>query len=669
MMTEPVHASRKAFLPPAFASIRSLADAAFNAVFDSSAEALLVIDSEGAIHRNNARARELLGLKDAFGPRRKNFLGLLPVTVAERLKSLWGHTVPPKLHGLEIMLSSGLRVRLSHRGVLPHSHYILLCVEGAAHVSRAEAKSRRLEAELRSVLESLQVGVIISDHTGRIRFHNARFEHLFDLSAAAIEDAAHLDALQKSIAARFRDSAALADPWKAYQSGLEKSGRDELQLLRPAKRIFERSFRPVLANNDSSIGWCELYADVTEERQIQAKMLRTEKMAALGRLVSGIAHELNNPLTTIMGYGQLLLGRGLASSEMEEVKNVYQEAERACRIVKNLLYFARENKPERHAVNVNEIIERTLALRGYELKVEDISVVCDLAAEMPQTMADPYQLQQVILNLVMNAEQALLEDRGHGTIAISTRHQASRGRHRREKILVEISDDGPGVPPEIASRIFDPFFTTKSVGVGTGLGLSIVYGIVHEHDGDIAFENLPGGGVKFTVELPVVSVSRAVGLQPVAKPTSDESAAVPARRILVVEDEPTVAKLIVDVLREEGHHVDAVLESPEALTRLSREQYDLVISDLRMPRLDGPAFYDALVRSGSPMCERIIFITGDTLAPRTLKFLESKNLPYLAKPFLVEELKLAVHNLLASPGPDENEIHAKVNAGSRTAGS
>jgi PAS domain-containing protein len=236
VMTEPVYANRKSFSPPAFASIRSLADAAFNAVFDSSAEALLVIDSSGAIHRINKRGRELLRLKDSFAPRRKNFLGLLPITVAERLKSLWSHTAPPKLHGLDILLSNGQRVRLSHRGVLPHSHYILLCVEEAAHLNRAEAKSRHLEAELRSTLESLQVGVIISDHTGRLRFHNARFEHLFGLSSAAIHEAAYVDALHKSIASRFREPNVLSEPWRAFQDGVEKSGRDELQLLRPAKR-------------------------------------------------------------------------------------------------------------------------------------------------------------------------------------------------------------------------------------------------------------------------------------------------------------------------------------------------------------------------------------------------------------------------------------------------
>ena len=229
-------------------------------------------------------------------------------------------------------------------------------------------------------------------------------------------------------------------------------------------------------------------------------------MAALGHLVSGIAHELNNPLTAIMGYAQLLLGHGLGPLQFSEAEKVYQEAERARRIVKNLLYFARENKPERTRVDLNEIVERTLALRSYELRVENIVVETDLDPGIPATMADPYQLQQVVLNLVVNAEQALLEGRGRGHVRIRTSHSSLPDGAR---ILLEIADDGPGIPQADAPRIFDPFFTTKAPGAGTGLGLSIVYGIVHQHGGEVTFENQPGVGVNFMVDLPVVAVPSA----------------------------------------------------------------------------------------------------------------------------------------------------------------
>src|SRR5271154_7491772 len=203
------------------------------------------------------------------------------------------------------------------------------------------------------------------------------------------------------------------------------------------------------------------------------------------------------------GLRAVVVGAGAKAGAVFGSDEVFQQAERARRIVKNLLYFARENEPERTRVDRNEIAERTLALRSYELRVENILVECELARDLPETMADPYQLQQVVLNLLMNAEQALLQGRGQGKVKIKTR--VADG-HR---IAMEISDDGPGVPRGIASRIFDPFFTTKPPGVGTGLGLSIVYGIVKQHGGEVTFDNQPGAGAKFTVELPVVPVPEA----------------------------------------------------------------------------------------------------------------------------------------------------------------
>ena len=322
-----------------------------------------------------------------------------------------------------------------------------------------------------------------------------------------VEKAAGMDALEELLAERFRNPADFGAPWRAYASGSGEPRHDELELTRPAGRVFERYSRPVLDAEGHPLGWLELYRDVTGERQIQSKMLQTEKMAALGQLVSGIAHELNNPLTAIMGYAQLMLGHGLNLDQFSEAKKVYQEAERARRIVKNLLYFARETAPERTQVDVNEIVERTLALRSYEPKTENIVVTCELAPGLPQTVADPYQLQQVVLNLLINAEQALLEARGQGHVLIRTTHMIEGvGHHAVDRIVLEVSDDGPGVSPEIASRIFDPFFTTKQPGLGTGLGLSIVYGIVHQHHGEVTFENQATGGAHFVVELPVVAV-------------------------------------------------------------------------------------------------------------------------------------------------------------------
>ncbi len=615
----------------------ALQDFTVYAVFDSSDEALALVDGDGVIQRANRRACELMAAKS-------------DEVVGSRLVSYFAHPAGSEFENLYDLarssqtvaridgeLKTGFPVRVNFRAQLGAGQLLLLCLEEGSLVQRADGKWRQLEAELLSVLDSVQAGVVLVDLAGRLRFSNARFSQYFGLERDQLHATTSFADLENLISQRFRSPEGFAAPWRSFANGEDRPGHDELEMLRPARRVLERFARPVLDRDGQRLGWLELYYDVTGERQIQAKLLQTEKMAAVGQLVSGIAHELNNPLTSIMGYGQLLLAHGLDPIQFSEASKVFHEAERARRIVKNLLYFARENEPERTRVNLNEIVERTLALRSYELKVEDILIECTLATDLPETMADPYQMQQVILNLLVNAEQSLLHGRGKGKVQIRTRCVEGN------RLAVEVSDDGPGIPREIVSRIFDPFFTTKPAGLGTGLGLSIVYGIVKQHDGEVTAENQPTGGARFTIELPVVEV-------PVTTEETIERelkvAAAPRSKVLVVEDEPTVAQLIVDVLREEGHQVEAVLDSQEGLTRLSRSRYDLIICDLRMPRLDGPAFYEALVRSGSAARDRIIFITGDTLAPRTMKFLQDVKVTYLAKPFLVEELKLAVNRRL-----------------------
>jgi signal transduction histidine kinase/CheY-like chemotaxis protein len=620
---------------------------AFDAVFDSSGEALLIVDPSGVIQRANARARELLHLREASA--RRDLNEFLPPSCAEQL--LNSFKAPGGRPKIDAALSTGFPVRITLRAVLPGAEdRLLLCLEEGLGVQRAEAKWRHADAELRSVLESVQSAVILYDAVGCLRASSLRFGEMFGLEARELARIGRFEELEEIVARRFRDTQAFSRPFRSFLLGEAEPVHDDLELARPQRRILERFSRPVLDADGRAVGWLELFTDVTGTRQIQSKMLQTEKMAALGQFVSGIAHELNNPLTAIMGYAQLLLGRGLSPVQLVEATKVRREAERARQIVKNLLYFARENEPERSRVHLNEIVERALALRSYELKVENILVECTLAPDLPETIADPHQLQQVVLNLVVNAEQALLESRGQGRILVRTTHVLDEAAFSaRAHILLEVSDDGPGIPLDLMSRIFDPFFTTKPPGVGTGLGLSIVYGIVHQHGGEVSVENLPEGGTKFVVEIPVSEVTASVQPSLPANYARGRAAA-PTGHILVVEDEPTVAQLVADVLREEGHSVETTLDSQDGLTRLARGRYDLVICDLRMPRLDGPSFFDSLVRTGSPMRYRILFVTGDTLAPRTLEFLEGNHLPYLIKPFLVEELKLAVHRLLGLRG-------------------
>jgi len=231
---------------------------------------------------------------------------------------------------------------------------------GGRLVQRADGRWRQATAELKSVLDSVETGVILLDPSGRVRFSNDRFAQLFGLQSRKLANLEGFPELEALVAERFRRPESFAAPWKSFVAHAGVPAHDELEVTRPTRRVLERFSRPVQDGEGRAVGWLELYRDVTGDRQIQSKLLQTEKMAALGQLVSGIAHELNNPLTTIMGYAQLLLGHGLLPPQYSEASKVFQEAERARRVVKNPLYVARENKPERTRVNLNEIVERSL---------------------------------------------------------------------------------------------------------------------------------------------------------------------------------------------------------------------------------------------------------------------------------------------------------------------
>jgi len=248
----------------------------------------------------------------------------------------------------------------------------------------------------------------------------------------------------------------------------------------------------------------ELESLETKQRRAEEQLLITDRLASIGELASGIAHELNNPLTGVIGFSQLLLSRELPDEIREDIKVVYSEAKRAADVMKNLLIFARKHSPLRQLVNINSVIEKVLTLRAYEHKVENIQVVVHLAPDLPLIMADYFQLQQVFLNIIINAEHFMLEAHQRGTLTITTRCIGNTVR-------ASFTDDGPGIAKEDLVHLFDPFFTTKEVGEGTGLGLSICHGIVTEHGGLIYAESEPGKGANFVVELPILAGTRGQG--------------------------------------------------------------------------------------------------------------------------------------------------------------
>lgn len=396
---------------------------------------------------------------------------------------------------------------------------------------------------------------------------------------------------------------------------------------------------------DASRAFEEVEGQRTQTQLVQERLLQSEKMSSIGQLVSGVAHELNNPLTGIMGFAQLLLLKDLDETTRQQIETIYGEAERASKIVSNLLTFARRREARKEPANLNALIERVLELRNYDLRVRNIDVVADLDPNLPDTMVDTNQLLQVFLNLIINAEQAMRASSGEdgtGTLRITTK------RGTGNSIVASFSDTGPGMDESTLRRIFDPFFTTKDAGEGTGLGLTISYGIIEQHGGRIWAESRVGKGTTFSVELPVVASGHAAASSPAPGGAASSGPAVQRRHILVVDDEEAIQKLLTGVLQMDGHAVATASNGREALDRVGEETFDLIITDIKMPVMGGHDLYRHLEEAGNPLARRVIFITGDTVAPETRKFLEGVRNTVLSKPFRLRDVRESVASALAS---------------------
>jgi two-component system NtrC family sensor kinase len=377
-----------------------------------------------------------------------------------------------------------------------------------------------------------------------------------------------------------------------------------------------------------------------ETRDLYHQLLQAEKMAALGQTISGVAHELNNPLATILSWAERLSQKPTIDVSVRRgLDTILSESERAARIVRNLLTFARKRQTTRAMVDVNQVVRETLALRAYEQRVTNISVIDALAAGLPQVFADGHQVQQVLLNLIINAEQAMLSAHGRGVVVVRTWHDAEQ-----EAVILEINDDGPGIPEDLQPKIFDPFFTTKEVGQGTGLGLTVAYAIVQEHGGRIRIESRPGSGASFYVELPVTGAK--LQPRPITQFRKREVEAIAGASILVVEDEAALAAAVSDALRDAGYVVDRAADGEEALGRVQETSFDAVICDLKMPRVDGKAFYAMLSRAAPALSKKVIFVTGDVAGTDAESFLRESGCRWLGKPFRLADLLGVVREVL-----------------------
>jgi PAS domain S-box-containing protein len=493
---------------------------------------------------------------------------------------------------------------------------------------QGEVRIRESEEKWRTLFESSKDVIYLSTFKGRFIDINKAGEELFG---------------------RTRQELLTLDLDDIYKD----PGNREVLIERIVRDGFVRDFEVVLKKKDGTTVDCLITAtarkdedgntngiqgiirDITEQKRVGERILQMEKLSSLGGILSGVAHELNNPLTAIIGNAQLLTRKNIPGEYRDKLEIIQRESVRCTKIVSGLLAFAREHKPERRLININDIIMESHKLREYELRVDNVAMELVLSEDLPETAADPYQLQQVFINLINNAHDAVVK-KGGGALTISS-------RHKNGKIHVEFADNGIGIPDENRKRIFDPFFTTKEVSKGTGLGLSIIYGIIAEHDGMIDVDSKLGEYTRFIIELPVVADIQPVVTREkrkVEKPVGSKS-------VLVVDDEDSLREMIAETLAGEGYLVESTGNGQEALDIIQLRDFNAIVSDMKMPMMGGKELYAYIVNNNPDLARRIIFITGDVLGQDTQQFLNITGNRYIEKPFQINELLMVLSEVLA----------------------
>ncbi|MGH7533429.1 MAG: hybrid sensor histidine kinase/response regulator, partial [Gemmatimonadales bacterium] len=488
----------------------------------------------------------------------------------------------------------------------------------ATHTAVVLANSRLFElvergkAEWEAAFDALAEGLAVVDRAGNVARANQSLGRILERDVAALVGKPFAPMVAEAPEAV---AELVARPGGVRASPLVIRSPDRARILRlTAARVGDlRDGGPLVV----------LVEDVTEQRAIEGQLIQSEKMAAVGQLVSGVAHELNNPLTSIAGLSELLLEQTtVAPDARDHLRVIHAQAERAGRIVQNLLTFARKGTAERTPTDLNDVATRTALLIAYELRLRSITLEERLAPEPLLVMADRYELQQVVLNLLTNAVQAVAATgTEHGTIRLETAVQDSRA-------ILRVSDNGAGVSPQHRPLLFTPFFTTKDQGEGTGLGLSISYGIIEAHGGRLQYTPAPGGGATFSVTLPHL-----------------ERPAPTLRRILLVDDDPKNQRLVAALFAREGHQVEAVTSSDAALERVGAGSYDLLVVDARMSTPGGESLVAAL-REAHPGMERRLVVAAPRGAPGMAERFRSAGHLVVQLPFDLRALRSAAESIL-----------------------
>jgi two-component system NtrC family sensor kinase len=505
----------------------------------------------------------------------------------------------------------------------PHESEILdiLCAGATTALALAGwPKTRQETPRWDEALEAIEVGLCLVEPDGTVSLVNRMCRSLVGSLERPWRSGEHWTALFPS---SWHDTIA---PMLTEASD---GGHRELEIEN--RRV---CVRPFPAGERSRVLVLE---DHSERHRLEEQVVQSAKMSAIGQLIAGVAHDLNNPLASVVGFADYLMeSPSLPEQYREPLRVIQQEAERSADIVKNLLTFARKQEGPWRPTRVPALLEATQKLMHNELGSRRVELLMEIEPDLPSLRIEPNRMQQVIVNLVTNAAHALTDAGRQGRVLI-------RARRWSDGVAIEVSDNGPGIPPEHHGRIFEPFYTTKAQGSGTGLGLSISQSIVREHGGHISLVGSSSRGTVFRVELPGVT-----GGAPAAA-SSDEQRVSRALRILVVDDEPHILHYMTATLESWGHTVVVAHDGGTALTAVSETEFDVIVTDLRMPGVNGRQFYQRLQQDRPDLARRVVFSTGDTVRDDTLAFLEQQDQPCLLKPFSLVALRQALARIVDQP--------------------
>jgi PAS domain S-box-containing protein len=633
-------------------------EARFKDLFETLQEGVYLADADGKLEDINPALVRMLGYEN-----RQELLGR-PLSEFFLQPDEW-ETERRQLAQSDVMQGHEALLRRRDGSPLAALHASALIRDTAGRVRRRQGtlvdiserhqieKSLQREQEFaRRLVESFPDLVIALDRQGRYTFVSPRSKELLGFSPEGLIGSSFTEHVEPHSR---REVQAFLD---AITSGQCANGSSEFLFRRSDNeaRLFRATGSPLMDPSGRIAGVIAAARDITDSKRMEQQLIQSERLAAMGQMIAGVAHELNNPLTAVLGVTELLRDSSAEESARRQLEIAHRQARRAAQIVQSLLTFSRPPQPRKICLNLSELIERSLQLHEHSLRSNRITVDFSAPPDLPLILGDTSQLTQVFLNLIANAEQAIREIRDHGTLRIRVTRAADR-------VVATFQDDGAGIPQEILPKIFDPFFTTKRPGRGTGLGLSICLAILREHNGEIEAQPLPPGGSLFTIWLPIARGTALFLAEPKEAVAASSSGEVPRKAgaeysVLVVDDEESIREMIREGLSARGFYVQAAAGVEEALAVMARRTFHAVLCDLNLragggAEASGLGLY-AAVRNAQRPGEHtpfFLFMSGELAPAAVTQQLAQVGARTIQKPFRISDLIAILNDQLGKSSP------------------